>query len=325
MLRRRWREGLLGSIAGGSLVTGLPLGAFVRSTGESIDSEVADLTLFVIANVFIDAPVLSEVLSWTLIFAILYLYTDYAYLKRAEAFTDDHGFRLLTATFATLVAICITLGGRWIMVGLGVLLLAIGVFSGYLYAATFDVFDPAGPSLGVLAGLGGYQTEDILEEFKAATGLYQRLVGWSFYAAPAAIFAVMCFLLGYVVHMVVIMYPLPEIAIILGICLALVTQYTTLDVSPRVRRGLFIESRMLEPLSTATSTMHGVFYTLLSIIGLGFAATIVAISPSLLWTGISELIRVDVLSGLIELGWVETLSLMLFIVVILLLPLSLLI
>ncbi|MFW5964615.1 MAG: hypothetical protein ACOCQM_07090, partial [Natronomonas sp.] len=280
---RDLQRGVLGGLAGGSLAIGLPWQGVLRAARGSVESDASGLVLAVVATVLVESRAVSEALTWLLVLGVLYAYTDVVYLSRMDAFTDRWGFRLLTAAVAGGFAVSVRYvsGGLGIAVSLLVTFGSLAVFCVYLWRIDVDVFDPEGPVLELLARMSSATPEELLEELAEATGVYQRVVAWSFYGAPAMIFTVSCLLLGIVMLALVRMYPLPELTVLAVFTLGVVDSLAPIEVSERLRSGLHIEERIVSPLAAATATMRGIALTILCVAQLLFSGLVFVIATGL--------------------------------------------
>lgn len=272
----RYRRGLgaLAGLAGGSLVAGVPWRGAARGIRAIADSDATGLAVAVIAEFLVESPLISTVLTWLFVLGILYTYTDLLYLRRVAALTERRSFRLLTAGFAGAFAVVISRASEMLLLlaGFGLILTGLVAFSLYLLGSDVDPFDPDGVTLPFLARMGGKTPEELLAELAAASGIYRRISAASFYLAPAAIFTASCFVLGAVVLTLLELYPVPELTVLAVAGLSAVEATTPVDVSGRVRSGLRLETRIVEPLAAATSNVEGIAMTLLCVIQLFLSA-----------------------------------------------------
>lgn len=271
----RKRLGGLAGLAGGSLATGVPFRGVRTALREAVESDATGFVIAVIAEFLVESPAVSTALTWLFVLGILYTYTDVVYLRQVAALTDRRGFRFLTAALAGGFALLFgsSAGGSRAMTGgIGLIGAGIVVFSLYLWYADVDPFAPDGVTVPLVARMASTTPEELLAELEASSDAYYRLSASSFYLAPAAIFTISCLVLGVVVLALVEMYPIPELTVLAVAGLSLVEATTPVDVSGRLRSGLRLESRIIDPLAAATANIEGIALTMLCAVQLLFSA-----------------------------------------------------
>lgn len=296
MSRGRGRLGIVSGLAGGSLLTGLPWPASVRVVRDLFEYDIVPVILAGLGKLLLGSLPASELFSWLLVLAILYVYTDRVYLGRVKPLTDRRGFRVLTAGIAGTVALLANElgGGRGLLAIVALMVVLIPIISGYLWSVGFNAFDPDGPLLTLLGRMAGSDPATLLSEYEDTTGLNRWIVGWSFYGAPAGIVTAVSLVLGLVILALLDMYPLPELAVL---CLAtgnLVDHYTDRRISQRLRRGIHLERRIVRSLSAATVTVEGLLLTLICLVGLVFSGSAFAVG-----TGLGRSFLADEIWGLL--------------------------
>lgn len=158
MPSREVQHWILGGLAGGSLLTGIPWTRIFRAALKSVESDSVNLAVTVGANFLVESPTISRALSLLLLLAVLFVYSDLVYLRRLEPLTGRRDFRLLTAVIAGSVTFLFPQVPQhgWMVYSFMTLLFGgVAVFSVYLWFTPFAPFDPEGVILPYWTRMAG--------------------------------------------------------------------------------------------------------------------------------------------------------------------------
>jgi hypothetical protein len=262
---RKWfgPRAILGSLAGGSLFVGASprrlLSSLTSTTPVSSDGYVAEVleAIAIIGTNTLVGPVLETVLTSLLVVGVMYEAFDLAEIRETAPLYTTWQFRLLVALLSGgfgLVLIGLTQRYVGFLVWLFVVVAVLFVF---MYRKT----DPASlenPAVTLNAKTSGHDTEDYRRRI-AREGLPVRYSVPVLILAAAAVFSGLAMALGFVVYIATILYPLPEVLVLVWV-FAQVTGAGSLPIIGRIAdtsiEDVGIEGRLFTELGSTTSSRY---------------------------------------------------------------------
>jgi len=260
---------ILGSIAGGSLFVGASprrlLSSLTSTTPVASDgyvAEVLEAVAIIGANTLV-SPILGTMLTSLLVVGVMYEAFDLAEIRETAPLYTTWQFQLLIAVSSGgfgIILIDIGFGFEVFMDFLVWLFIVITLLFVFTYYRT-DPTSLENPAVALCAKIFGHSVEDHQQEISRRYSRVRRVIILTILAATAT-FSILTMAFGFVVFISTLLYPLPEILVLMWV-FAQVVGLSSLPIIGRITdrsiEDAGIEGRIFDELGRATSS----YYTLI--------------------------------------------------------------